>query len=39
MRLGILDGKIGYNISKLNAYEVKERYKELDRLNNKSLSK
>ena len=33
MRLGILDGKIGYIISKLNAYEVKERYRELDRLN------
>lgn len=39
MRLGILDGKIGYHISVLNAYEVKERFKELDRLNAKSLSK
>jgi len=38
MRLGILDGKIGYIISKLNAFEVKERYRELDRLND-SLSK
>src|SRR5690606_17035375 len=34
LRLGILDGKIGYIISKLNAYEVKERFKELNRLNN-----
>lgn len=32
MRLGILDGKVGFYISKLNAYEVKERYNELDRL-------
>ncbi|NNL79159.1 MAG: glycosyltransferase family 2 protein [Flavobacteriaceae bacterium] len=33
MRLGILDGKVGYDISILNAYEVKERYRELKRLN------
>jgi len=33
MRLGILDGKVGYIISKLNAYGVKKRYQELDRLN------
>ena len=33
IRLGILDWKIGYYISSLNAYEIKERYKELDRLN------
>jgi glycosyltransferase involved in cell wall biosynthesis len=33
MRLGILDGKVGFYISKLNAFEVKERYEELDRLN------
>ena len=39
MRLGILDGKIGYIVSKLNAYEVKERYRELDRLNKASSSK
>lgn len=39
MRLGILDGKIGYQISKLNAYEVKKRYDELERLNKISLSK
>ena len=38
IRLGVLDGKIGYYISKLNAYEVKERFKELDRLNNSSIS-
>lgn len=39
MRFGILDGKIGYIISKLNAYEVKERYRELDRLNATSSKK
>ncbi|PNQ73321.1 glycosyl transferase [Hanstruepera neustonica] len=39
MRLGILDGKVGYQISKLNAYEVKKRYDELKRLNKMSLSK
>jgi glycosyltransferase involved in cell wall biosynthesis len=39
MRLGILDGKIGYQISKLNAYEVKKRYEELDKLNKLKLSK
>ena len=33
MRLGILDGKVGYQISILNAYEVAERYRELDKLN------
>lgn len=33
MRLGILDGKVGYQISTLNAYEVAERFRELDRLN------
>lgn len=38
MRLGILDGKIGYQISLLNAYEVKKRYDELDRLNKLTLS-
>lgn len=32
MRLGILDGKLGFKISILNAYEVLERYRELDRL-------
>lgn len=36
MRLGILDGKVGYQISKLNAYEVKKRYEELKRLNSLS---
>ena len=39
MRLGVLDGKIGYQISKLNAYEVKKRYDELARLNKLTLSK
>lgn len=39
IRFGILDRKIGYYISKLNAFEVKERYRELDRLNKKSLPK
>ena len=39
MRLGILDGKIGYYISELNAFEIKERYRELDRLNKLSVSK
>lgn len=39
IRLGILDGKVGYYISKLNAYETKERYRELDRLNKASFSK
>lgn len=38
MRLGILDGKVGYQISILNAYEVKTRYEELERLNKTSLS-
>ena len=33
MRLGILDGKVGFIISKLNAYGVKRRYEELNRLN------
>jgi len=33
MRLGFLDGKVGYIISKLNAHGVKKRYQELDRLN------
>lgn len=32
IRLGILDGKKGWIISKLNALSVKERYKELRRL-------
>ncbi len=32
IRLGILDGKKGYIISKLNALSVTERYKELKRL-------
>ena len=32
LRLGILDGKKGWVISKLNALSVKERYKELKRL-------
>lgn len=36
IRLGILDGKIGYDISKLNAFEVSHRYKELQRLNSLS---
>ncbi len=36
MRLGILDGKVGYDISKLNAFEVNHRYKELQRLNSLS---
>ncbi|WP_338356857.1 glycosyltransferase family 2 protein [Yeosuana marina] len=39
IRLGILDGMVGFYISKLNAYEVIERYRELDRLNKKSFSK
>ena len=38
MRLGILDGKVGFYISKLNAYEVRERYRELERLNKVSFS-
>jgi ADP-heptose:LPS heptosyltransferase/glycosyltransferase involved in cell wall biosynthesis len=32
MRLGILDGKKGFIISYLNAYYVKQRYNELDKL-------
>jgi glycosyltransferase involved in cell wall biosynthesis len=39
MRLGILDGEVGYQISKLNAYEVKKRYEELEHLNKISPSK
>ena len=36
MRLGILDGKIGFEISVLNAYEVSERFRELDKLHKKT---
>lgn len=36
LRLGILDGKVGYQISKLNAYEVKMRYQELKKLHESS---
>lgn len=39
MRLGILDGKVGFQISILNAYEVKKRYEELTRLNSLSPKK
>jgi len=33
MRLGILDGKVGFQISYLNAYSIYYRYKILDELN------
>ncbi|WP_127845095.1 glycosyltransferase family 2 protein [Psychroflexus aestuariivivens] len=33
IRLGFLDGKVGYHISILSAYEVKVRYKKLAELN------
>jgi hypothetical protein len=36
MRLGILDGKKGFIISYLNAYYVKQRYNELDKLYKKN---
>ncbi len=32
MRLGFFDGKEGFQLSQLNAYEVKQRYIELDKL-------
>ncbi len=33
VRRGFLDGKAGYTMAKLNAYGVKQRYKELKKLN------
>ncbi len=33
---GILDGKAGYTIAKLNAYGMRQRYKKLKKLNNKA---
>ena len=36
IRLGFLDGKNGYKISKLNAFEVQQRYVELRKLYTKS---
>lgn len=38
IRLGILDGKVGYHISVLNAYEVTERFRKLDQLNREAKS-
>lgn len=38
MRLGILDGKVGYQISALNAYEVRERFRKLDQLHREAKS-